>query len=66
MKTILEVTDEIRSLGRRTIRSLADEHITPADAVFIIGRLDKIKERIVEIKERPITNQGGSKHGNTK
>lgn len=51
MKTILEVPEELNSLKRRTIRSLATEAIGQDDCTYITTRLEQILERIESINK---------------
>lgn len=51
MKTILEVSDQIESLKRRAIRTLAFGEITATDCTYITIRLEQILERIESINK---------------
>lgn len=61
MKSITEVPEELASLKRRTIRSLATEDIGQADCTFITQRLDEIVGRINQINDRKETAHGSER-----
>jgi hypothetical protein len=50
---------EVAALRRRTRRLLALERVLPADAAYIVERLDEIEARIVSMME---TNEHGEEH----
>jgi hypothetical protein len=61
MKSITEVPEELASLKRRTIRSLATEDIEQKDCTYITTRLDEIASRIAEINNRKETAHGSER-----
>lgn len=62
MRSLKDVgVEEVRRLRRRTRRLLSLERVLPADAEFIVQRLDEVEARIVQMIE---TNERGEEvHG---
>lgn len=52
MKSIVEVPEQVHSLKRRTIRSLATEDIESDECTYITKRLDEVVQKIEQIRIR--------------
>jgi hypothetical protein len=52
MTSIDEVPEQVHSLKRRTIRSLATEEIEQDDCTYITKRFDEVIHRIEQIRIR--------------